>query len=217
MRIDPDDRRRAQDLLRQRFGVSRETLDRLDHCVGLLGVWQRRINLVSADTLPVAWRRHVLDSAQLLPFLPDVGDLCDLGSGAGFPGLVLAIIDPAPRQIFLIEKNAKKCAFLRTVARDLDLDVTVENAAIETSLPPIAGRLSVVTSRALAPLADLLDLASPALSAGAVGLFHKGKNATAELTVARQSWTMSVVLHDSMTAPDARIVVVRDAARLSVA
>lgn len=165
-------------------GVSRETLDRLRLYADLLEKWQQRINLVGPATLPDLWRRHMLDSAQLWPLLPpDLPRLIDIGSGAGFPGLVLAILGVP--EVHLIESDQRKGAFLREVARQTGATVTVHSARIESILDLSA---PVVTARALAALPKLLDLAVPLLASGGQCLFLKGQNIEEELTSARKIW-----------------------------
>lgn len=165
-------------------GVSRETLDRLRTYAELLEKWQARINLVGPATLPDLWRRHMLDSAQLFPLLPpDTPRLIDLGSGAGFPGLVLAILGVP--EVHLVESDLRKGAFLREVARQTGARVTVHPARIETLTDLKA---PVVTARALAALPKLLDLAVPLLESNGQCLFLKGQNIEEELTSARKIW-----------------------------
>ena len=185
------------------FPVSRETLARLEAYVALLGAWSGRINLVGRDTLGDAWRRHILDSAQLLPLLPQAAaSLVDLGSGAGLPGLVLAILGAPP--VTLVEADARKCAFLREAARVTGTEVSVRNARIEAIRPE---PVDVVTARALAPLDRLLDLAAPFLAPHSVCLFLKGARAEQELTLARERWTMREAAFPSRSDP--RGVVIR--------
>ena len=179
------------------FPVSRETLARLEAYAGLLTRWSDRINLVGRDTLPDLWRRHMLDSAQLRPLFPDgAQSLIDLGSGAGFPGLVLAILG-APG-VELVEADSRKAAFLREAARVTEANVTIRPCRI-AALPPHP--VDVVTARALAPLAGLLDLARPFLGAGTVCLLPKGERAEEELTLARKDRTMIVSRHQSIADP----------------
>ncbi|MGH7060988.1 MAG: 16S rRNA (guanine(527)-N(7))-methyltransferase RsmG, partial [Stellaceae bacterium] len=149
--------------------VSRETLARLEAYVELLGRWSARINLVGRDSLADSWRRHILDSAQVLPLVPDgARNLIDLGSGAGLPGLVLAILGmPA---VELIESDIRKCAFLREAARVTGTEVAISRSRIEARVPQ---PVDVVTARALAPLDRLLGLAAPFLGTGSVCLFLK--------------------------------------------
>lgn len=158
-------------------GVSRETLTRLRAFHDHLVKWQKAINLVAGGSLRDFWRRHVLDSAQLLDLAPDNAQVwVDLGSGAGFPGLVLAILG-AP-EMHLVESDQRKCAFLLEAARITETRVTVHNARIEALEPLVA---DVITARALAPVPKLLDLASRHAGAGTVALFPKGEGVDKEL------------------------------------
>ncbi|HEM45717.1 MAG TPA: 16S rRNA (guanine(527)-N(7))-methyltransferase RsmG [Alphaproteobacteria bacterium] len=169
-------------------GVSRETLDRLRVYADLLVKWNRRINLVGRSTLPDLWRRHMLDSAQLYPLLPArARSLVDLGSGAGFPGMVLAIMGVPDAH--LIESDRRKCAFLRAVARATGTPVTIHAGRIE-SVPGFAA--DVIVSRALAELAQLLDLAENFLGKHSILLFLKGRGVDLELTRAAERWKMRV-------------------------
>ncbi|CAO3408090.1 16S rRNA (guanine(527)-N(7))-methyltransferase RsmG [Azospirillum largimobile] len=183
-------------------GVSRETLDRLIAYEGLLRKWQPKINLVGPSTLPDVWKRHFLDSAQLFPLLPeDTRVLVDLGSGAGFPGLVLAILGVP--QVHLIESDVRKCAFLREVARVCEAPVTVHTKRIET----VTGiEADVVTARALAPLADLFAWAHPFIGSRGKCLFLKGSALDDELTATTQYWTMDSERFDSRTDPSGTIL-----------
>jgi 16S rRNA (guanine527-N7)-methyltransferase len=176
-------------------GVSRETLARLEAYAELLVRWSMRINLVGANTLDDLWRRHFLDSAQLLAHVPaGTQSLIDLGSGAGFPGMVLAI--SGVPGVELIEADARKCAFLREAARLAAAPVTIRNARIET-VP--AHVVDVVTGRGCAPLDRLLGLAQPFIGPDTLCLFPKGERANQELTAAQQAWTMDATFHDSCT------------------
>jgi len=179
------------------FPVSRETLARLEAYAELLTRWSARINLVGRDTLADLWRRHMLDSAQLRPLVPDAAQsLVDLGSGAGFPGLVLAILGVAG--VELVEADARKAAFLREAARIAEAKVAIRACRIAAVAPhPV----DVVTARALAPLDPLLDLARPFIGPGAVCLFPKGERVEQELTLARKRWTMTVSMHHSIADP----------------
>lgn len=177
----------AEDFQRE-TGVSRETLDRLCAYADLLVKWQARINLVGRSTVGDLWRRHMLDSAQLWPLLPTpTRTLVDLGSGAGFPGLVLAIMGVP--DVHLVESDVRKGAFLREVARVTGAAVTVHSQRIE-ALEPFAA--DVVTARALAPVAQLLDYAAPFLGPHSQCLFLKGQNVASELTDAHKMWNMTV-------------------------
>ena len=166
--------------------VSRETQARLAAYLDLLRQWQQAINLVGRSTLDDPWRRHILDCAQLLPFLPDRPlELADLGSGAGLPGLVLACMDDGIAA-HLVESDRRKAQFLREAARRLDLaNVTVHPVRIES----LALAVDVVTSRALASLGDLLRLGHPLLRPTGRLVLPKGRNAAAELAAAAAGWT----------------------------
>lgn len=186
--------------------VSRETRERLETYLALLNKWQKTINLVSPATLPDAWERHFIDSAQIAPLLPDgVGTLFDLGSGAGFPGLVLAIMRP-DIAVHLVESDQRKAAFLQTVSREAGAGVTVHNCRIEALPPGIAP--DVVTARALAPLVQLLGWATPwaVTNPGLVLLLPKGKSAEGEIDAARAHYNFVLDEYPSRTAPDARIL-----------
>ena len=171
---------------REETGVSRETLDRLKLYADLLGKWQRRINLVGRSTLEDLWRRHMLDSAQLFPLLPkEARCLVDLGSGAGFPGLVLAILGVP--EVHLIESDGRKATFLREVSRETSTPVDIHVARIE-QVPAFVA--DVVTARALAPLSKLLQLGSRFAGDRTVMLFPKGQDVDRELTEATKHTTM---------------------------
>ncbi len=185
--------------------VSRETLARLEAYAGLLVQWSTRINLVGRDTLGDLWRRHFLDSAQLLRHVPPgARSLIDLGSGAGFPGLVLAIMGVPG--VELIEADARKCAFLREAARVATAPALIRNARIEAVPPHVA---DVVTARGCAPLDRLLALAQRFIGPETVCLFPKGEHAAQELTAARRAWTMDLTCHDSCTDPRGVILCLR--------
>jgi len=178
-------------------GVSRETLARLEAYLGLLRRWQRRINLVGAATLADPWRRHVLDSAQLMAHLPPgARSVLDLGSGAGFPGLVLALLG-APG-VVLVEADRRKCTFLAEAARITAAPVTIRATRIE-ELPET--KVDVVTARALAPLPRLLALARPFFGPTTVGLFLKGARLDEELTAAGERGTMRLRRVQSVSDP----------------
>lgn len=177
--------------------VSRETLERLRAYVDLLRKWRARINLVGASTLADPWRRHILDSAQLHPLLPDGARVVvDLGSGAGFPGLVLAAMGVP--EVHLIEADARKCAFMREAARIMGVPATIHNRRIEAVTPFAA---DAVTARALAPLAVLLGHAEPFLGGGGQCLFLKGRGGEDELTEAAKDWTMAAETIRSLSDP----------------
>lgn len=182
--------------------VSRETLTRLKRYAEMLEKWNRRINLVGRGTIDDLWRRHMLDSAQLLPLIPaDAGSLVDLGSGAGFPGLVLAIC--GVENVHLIEADRKKCAFLREVARETNTPVTLHNERIEEIE---SFQVDIVTSRALASLPKLLDMAVRFTKKHSILLFLKGRSADGELTEAAKEWNMRVDQIPSQTDPEGMIL-----------
>ena len=186
---------------RERTGVSAATLARLEIMAALLVKWQARINLVGGATLADVWRRHFLDSAQLLPLLPAAGPVVDLGSGAGFPGLVLAILGVP--DVHLIESDGRKCAFLQEAARATGTAVTLHRARAE-AVPPMAA--GAVTARALAPLGQLLDLAEKFIAPHTICVFPKGRNAEGELTESQKTWMMTATRIDSVTDSDATIL-----------
>jgi len=201
------DRARALELT----PVSRETLDRLDRFVALLLTWQRRINLIAPSTAPRIWTRHIADSLQLLALVPDARRWVDLGSGGGFPGLVIAcaLAQHPGAKVHLVEANAKKAAFLREAARGTGAPVQVHGERIDAFLRKAPVAADVVTARALAPLAALLGYAYPLLKSGACGLFPKGQDVESELTEAAKYWKIQASLALSRTDPKARIVVLR--------
>lgn len=190
-----------------RTHVSQKTLGQLKAYAGLLDDWNARHNLVAKSTLPDLWHRHMWDSAQLEPLIPaDAQTLADLGSGAGFPGLVLAAMRPE-LQVTLHEATAKKCAFLQAAADRMGLKVEIRNARLE-DLPPQP--FDVVTARALAPLPLLLHYAHRFTGPNSVCLFLKGQNVGPELTEASKYWNMKVSQVPSQTDPSAAIVTVRE-------
>jgi 16S rRNA (guanine527-N7)-methyltransferase len=185
------------------LNVSRETLDRLQAYVDLLQKWQRRINLVSAGTLPAVWQRHILDSGQLVRYLPaNAADIVDLGSGAGLPGLILAIV--ADRPVHLIESDARKCAFLLEAARVTGAPVKIHRSRAEGLTPWLA---DVLTARALAPLPRLLELGAGFIDRDrTVCLFLKGREAEQELTDSAKHWKMRAERFASLSDPSGSIL-----------
>lgn len=185
------------------FGVSRETEAKLRELMALLQRWNTRINLVAAGDDAALWQRHILDSLQLQPLLPPGhGPIIDLGSGAGFPGLVLALT--SARATHLVESDRRKAAFLIEAARVLELGwVRVHPTRIEATELPWA---DVVSARALAPLPDLLRHAHRILAPGGVALFPKGRSAEQELTAAARHWNMRVERFPSRTDPHSLIL-----------
>jgi 16S rRNA (guanine527-N7)-methyltransferase len=188
--------------------VSRETLARLDRFVATLLTWQQRINLIAPASIRAIWTRHVADSFQLLCLAPDAKIWLDLGSGGGFPGLVLACAlgETPGARVHLVESNGKKAAFLREAIRVIGAPAIVYQARIEQMGTKLDESVEVVTARALAPLAELLALAEPWLKKGAQALFPKGQDVGAELTEASKYWNIEAVLVPSQTDPQARIL-----------
>lgn len=192
--------------------VSRETEERLALLVAELARWQKAKNLVSSATLGDVWTRHVADSLQLFGLAPEARTWLDLGSGGGFPGLVLGIcLAETGGQIDLVESNARKCAFLRHAARLTGAPVTVHAARIEDVIGKFTGKVDVVTARALAPLPNLLGWCKELLRTGTLGLFPKGQDLDAELTEASKYWNIQASTVVSLTDPAARILMIRGA------
>jgi 16S rRNA (guanine527-N7)-methyltransferase len=185
--------------------VSRETLDRLGALVDTLVRWQKAINLVGRTTMEDVWTRHVLDSAQLAPLIPaDAKSLADLGSGGGFPGLVLAALRP-DLDMTLIEVDARKAAFLGEAGRRMALRKPPRVVIGRIEEAP-ATKADVVTARALAPLGQLLAWAARHRADTAICLFHKGKGWQSELTEATKDWDITCQPLTSKTDRDAVIL-----------
>ena len=170
------------------------------------------MNLVGPDTIPDVWNRHILDSAQLLDHAPDAMSWADLGAGAGFPGLVLAILlkDRADSHVWLVDSLGKRCRFLQAMVEALSLRATVVNGRAEDQRI----KVDAVTARAIAPMDRLLGYAQPYLQRGAQGLFLKGEKAEAELIEARKVWQFDSDLSVSRSDPRGRIVSVRSLRRV---
>jgi 16S rRNA (guanine527-N7)-methyltransferase len=186
--------------------VSRETLDRLNAFVALLARWQARTNLIAQSTRADVWRRHVADSAQLAALFPEARIWLDLGSGAGFPGMVLAIIEAEKGgAVHLVESDAKKGAFLREAIRTTSAPATVHQGRIEVLLPQLNAPIDILTARALAPLNRLLEFATlvpiPVRMA-----FPKGRDHRREVDEASKSWDFDLVKHKSKVEDDAVIL-----------
>lgn len=190
--------------------VSRETRGKLEAFAALLLRWNRTVNLIARGDEPMLWPRHIVDSLQLLPVIPpEAGRAIDLGSGGGFPGIVLAIATGL--RFDLVESDRRKAAFLREAVRLTGAPATVHAARAESvALSPAP----LVTARALAPLPQLLALAAPLLAPGGVCLFLKGGSAASELTAARMEWHMEVTRLPSQTASDACILRISDISRV---
>jgi 16S rRNA (guanine527-N7)-methyltransferase len=190
--------------------VSRETTARLDRFVEILLEWQQRMNLIAPSTEPILWTRHIADSLQLLALAPKAKRWVDLGSGAGFPGLVLAcaLADIPGAEVHLVESKTKKAAFLREAAQVTDAPAIVHAERIEDFVKHAPQQFDIVTARALAPLPGLLAAAYPLLKRGAIGLFPKGQDVDAELTEAAKCWNIQASLATSRTDPRSRVVIV---------
>ena len=202
----PPDREAALAAIAARFAVPRETLDRLDALVAAVVRAQAEQNLVSASTLDAIWTRHVLDSAQLLFHVEQrSGRWLDIGSGAGFPGLVIAIC--AQFEVTLAEPRRLRAAFLVETAAALGLGdrVRVEHAKVES----LKGRYELISARAVAPVTALFDAARHLAGPGTTWLLPKGRNAANELAAARQTWQGDFAMVPSVTDPEAAIVVAR--------
>lgn len=198
------------DQFQSAFNVSRETLDRLRAYADLLVKWNAKINLVSPDSIPMLWQRHIADSAQLFRLIPrNTPNLLDVGSGAGFPGLVLAILGVP--SVHLVESDQRKIAFMREAARVAGVQVTFHPARIE-SIP--AFQVQAVTARALATLDRLLDWTERFRGPETLCLFLKGQSVEAELTEAHKQWTMVVDRHASVTDITGTILSLREVRRV---
>lgn len=194
------------------FNVSRETIGKLEIYVSLLGQWQPRINLVANATLPNAWHRHVADSAQLVALAPPKPRTwLDLGSGGGFPGIVVAImLHDIGTRVTLVESDRRKAAFLAEVARQTGTPVEIRTARIEqTATQGMLAPVEVVSARALAPLVRLISLSLPFFGNDTVGIFPKGRGAESEIADARTAWAFDVETAPSLTEEAARIVLIR--------
>ncbi len=181
--------------------VSRETEARLGRYVDLLREWQAKTNLVAPSTLPNLWTRHVADSLQLLTLAPAAKVWVDLGSGGGFPGVVLAcaLAETSRAMVHLVERNARKAAFLRQALRVTGAPGMVHLANIGDTVDRITGPIDCVTARAVAPLHQLIGFAEPLVRRGAKALFLKGQDVEAELTDATKYWKIKPQLHPSRT------------------
>ncbi|MBO1324419.1 16S rRNA (guanine(527)-N(7))-methyltransferase RsmG [Acetobacter sp. TBRC 12305] len=184
-------------MLPEGMDVSRETQDRLDIFAALLRKWNTRINLVSPRDMDKLWERHILDSLQLLPLIQGRERFIDMGSGGGFPGVVVGIAAGIPGT--LIEADQRKAAFLREAARLTGASLTVVSARLEqVDVQPAP----LVTARALAPLGKLLEWAHPLLAPGGVAVFLKGQQADKEIRDAERSWNMDIRTRPSLTTGD---------------
>lgn len=195
--------------------VSRETLERLKTYEALLRKWNQRINLVARSTLPDLWQRHFVDSMQIFDLAPPkVDHWVDLGSGAGFPGLVMAIMaldTGSPARVTLVESDARKCAFLQTVIRETGARARVINDRIE-NIPPLGA--DVLSARALSDLGALLGFAELHMRPDGVAIFPKGENWQKEVTAAQTAWTFTSQLAKSKTEEGPVILTITGVARV---
>jgi 16S rRNA (guanine527-N7)-methyltransferase len=188
-----------------------ETLRRLEIYAELLQKWQRAFNLIGDSTVDDLWVRHFADSLQVAEAVPQARNWLDLGSGAGFPGLVTAIkyaAEPGAR-VHLVESNRRKCAFLREAARETEAPAIVHCGRIEEVLPTLNETIDAVSARALAPLPELLAYAEKFLDQGSIGVFPKGKLISAELTPSLTAGKYLITTMESKTCASARLVLVK--------
>jgi 16S rRNA (guanine527-N7)-methyltransferase len=192
-------------------GASEAQMAGLARLREILADWNGRMNLVGPSGLADFWSRHVWDSAQLVKVMPAARTWGDLGSGAGFPGLVLAILlkGASGVHVDLVESLGKRCRFLEAVVEALGLPAQVRQARAED----LALDVEVVTARAVAPLATLLGFAAPTMRRGAVGLFLKGRNAEAEIAEARKTWRFKLDILPSLSDPEGRVLRITDLTR----
>jgi len=196
----------------QAVGASDAQMADLEAFLALLTDWNERMNLVGPSALAEFWPRHAYDSAQLLSLAPEALVWADLGAGAGFPGLVLAILlkGRSGAMVHLVESMAKRCRFLSEVATRLALPAQIHNRRAEE----LGIRVDIVTARACAPLPRLLGYAEPYLRKGATGLFLKGQDVVSELTEATKYWKFEAELSASSSSPDGRILQVKGLSRV---
>jgi 16S rRNA (guanine527-N7)-methyltransferase len=194
--------------------VSRETIDRLRAFESLVQRWTPAINLVSKADLPSLWGRHIVDSAQLFWLAPAAAHWVDLGSGGGFPGIVVAILAQAcspGMRTTLVESDLRKATFLRQAAQALDLQTVVLSKRID-EIPPLAA--DILSARALSPLPDLLGFADRHLQRDGVAIFPKGSRHAEEVAAARVAWTFDVTVQQSLSEPEAAILMIRNLRRV---
>jgi len=193
------------------LSVSRETLDKLQAYANLLEKWQRRINLVSKLTLPDLWTRHMLDSAQIFPHLPkNCKSLVDIGCGAGFPGLVLAIM--GIEDVHMVDSDARKMAFVREASRITETPVTIHNCRIDDLDETL--KFDVVTSRALAPLEKLLGFSQALSKPEGISIYLKGRKCQEEVLEAQKSWDFDFQGEASLSDPEGQLLIIKRMTRL---
>ncbi len=203
---------RTRDAVLAELNVSRETVQRLDDLVAMLAKWNSTVNLVSKTSIDDAWSRHILDSAQIFRFGQGASHWVDMGSGGGFPGLVVSILatdKPRKMRLTLIESDLRKAAFLTQACHALKLDTQVLSSRIE-DIPPIGA--DIVSARALAPLPQLCGLVKRHLAHNGTALLLKGKSYQTEVSEARQTWNFSLESHVSITDPTAVVLVLKEIA-----
>ena len=198
----PETQKEQRELFQKTFSVSHETMAKLDRYGEMLTEWNAKFNLIAESTLPIIWQRHFLDSAQLIKYFPNnVQTVTDLGSGAGFPGIILSIIGSF--KVSLIESIGKKANFLRAVIGELDLNADVHSVRIE-SMHGV--KFDIVTARALKPLPLLLKLAMPLIKKDSVAVFLKGQKLDAELTESSKYWKFDHEIFQSLSDPSGRVL-----------
>jgi 16S rRNA (guanine527-N7)-methyltransferase len=199
--------------LQRDLAVPRETCERLETHRRLLEIWSRRINLIGPNELADYWRRHALDCGQLVRHAPEARLWVDMGSGAGFPGLIVACLPLADARVTLVEANPKKVAFLREAIRETGAPAQVLEGDIDVLGPELPPQ-HVVTARAFAPLPRIAASAKPILDRGAIGLFPKGADFRAEIAAAAdQGWVLTVEPLPSLSDPTGRILRIEGAKR----
>jgi 16S rRNA (guanine527-N7)-methyltransferase len=208
------DRAAGLALMHELLSVSRETVARLDRYADLLCRWQRAKNLVAPSTLDTLWTRHFADSAQVVELAPTARRWVDLGSGAGFPGLVAALMlaDVPGVRVDLVEANARKCAFLRAVVRETGAPAHVHAERIDGFLDGLTDPVDVITARALAPLSELVAMTAQQIRRGALGIFHKGADLDVELATATTRWDLRFDRVPSRTGACGALLILRDCA-----
>lgn len=198
----------------QSLDVSRETLHKLQGFAALVQKWTAKINLISKGSVQELWDRHVVDSAQIFELAPPKGRWVDLGSGGGFPGIVVAILSQgagAEHEVILVESDQRKAVFLRTAIRELDLDAKVISERIE-KIPPLMA--DVLSARALADLTHLCSFAMLHLASTGVALFPKGEHWRKEVESAQEVWSCSMDAIKSRSNPEAAILKIKDIVRV---
>lgn len=198
------------DLLKSIYPVSRETIERLTVYVERLKTWQKKTNLVSSATVDTIWSRHIADSLQCFALFPDTRQWADLGSGGGLPGMVLAILlaEEEGANVYLVESNQKKCAFLRGIGRQTDSAARIHCGRIESETKQLL-EIEVVTARALTALPGLFEYSLPLIERGAIGLFHKGRDYQREVADCSGLWNFDLVEHPSKIEADSILLEIR--------